>query len=354
MNVVKQKFKVVAATSGQQAITMVEKSDPDLVLLDVTMPEVDGYEVCRQVKNMRAELPVIFISANDSTDEILKGYDVGGADYIVKPFSPDVLLNKIQGAFENQQQADELKKEADYASEVAMAAISSSSELSTVVSFLRDSFHALDVRDLLRLINRCLKDYGLSGSVQLRSVEGDLDFSMTGPVSSLESELLSRIAVMPERIKELKNRMFLNFDKASLLIKNLPMDDSDRVGRLRDYLMILIEGINERLVFFDAQVSAEQQRADSVSNVISEVKTSLDHIYQLQSEIEKQNVSIMDNLADDIDHAFIGLGLSEEQEEQIMNLLHQAQDASSDVFKKGQQVEIAMRSVLSKLSDLKD
>lgn len=354
MSVVQQEFKVVAATSGQQALTVVDKARPDLVLLDVTMPGIDGYQTCQEIKDAHPSLPVIFLSANDSTEEILQGYGAGGSDYVVKPFSPDVLINKVKGAFENQKQADELKKEADYASEVAMAAISSSSELSTVVSFLRDSFYAQDIRDLLRLINRCLKDYGLTGSLQLRCVDNTLDFSMTGPVSSLEEELLSRISDMPERIKELNNRMFLNFDKASLLIKNLPMEDPDRVGRLRDYLMILIEGINERLVFFDAQISAEQKRANSVTHLISEVKSSLDNIYDLQKGIEKRNVSILDNLVDDIDEAFIGLGLSEEQEEKILALLHHAQDASSEVFKQGQEVEISMRTVLAKLAGLRE
>ena len=106
LNVVKEKFKVVAATSGTQALQIIDKAKPDLVLLDVSMPEMDGYQTCQQIKQ-RLDIPVIFLSANDSTEEILKGYDVGGSDYIVKPFEPDVLFNKIKSTFINQQQTED-------------------------------------------------------------------------------------------------------------------------------------------------------------------------------------------------------------------------------------------------------
>jgi len=354
LNVVKEHFKVLAATSGAQAIAMVEKAKPNLVLLDVTMPEMDGYETCEKIKHSHPETLVVFLSANDSTEEILRGYDVGGADYVVKPFEPDVLVNKLNGAFENQQQTQELKQEADYASEVAMAAISSSSELSTVVSFLRESFNAKDLETLSRLVAQCLEGYGLTGSFQFRTAVKTLNYSMNGAVTNLEEELLFRVAVMSERIMEKGNRMFLNFNNVSLLIKNIPLEDQDKVGRLRDYLMILIEGANEKVELFDAQTTAVQERSDSYNKVINKVKESLDFVYQAQKEIEKQNVTILDTLADDIDEAFIGLGLSEEQENQIMTLLQKAINESGSVFEKGLVLEQTMNEVLEQITQLKE
>ena len=354
LNVVKEHFKVLAATSGKQAISMVEKAKPNLVLLDVSMPEMDGYQTCEEIKAIHPNTLIVFLSANDSTEEILRGYDVGGADYVIKPFEPDVLINKLNAAFDNQQKEQELKQEADYASEVAMAAISSSSELSTVVNFLRESFNAKELDTLSKLVSQCLEGYGLTGSIQFRAAEKTFNYAMSGAVTSLEEELLFRIAVMPERILEKGHRMFLNFDNVSLLIKNIPLEDPDKIGRLRDYLMILIEGANEKVELFDAQVTAVQQRNDSYSLVINKVKESLKFVHQAQKEIEKQNVDILDTLADDVDEAFIGLGLSEDQEEQIMSLLKKAITESSQVFEKGVAVDQTMKDVLEQVAKLKE
>lgn len=91
-------FNVATATSGQMALAAIEKVNPDLILLDIMMPDMDGYEVCRQLKQNPAtvEIPVIFISAlSDSLDKI-KAFDVGGMDYISKPFQAEVVIRRIQ------------------------------------------------------------------------------------------------------------------------------------------------------------------------------------------------------------------------------------------------------------------
>lgn len=81
-------FKVRVALSGALALRSIEKSPPDLVLLDARMPQMDGYAVCRQLKSMEGirDIPVIFISGLQDTEDKLKAFDAGGVDYITKPF----------------------------------------------------------------------------------------------------------------------------------------------------------------------------------------------------------------------------------------------------------------------------
>jgi CheY-like chemotaxis protein len=85
------------ATSGKQALKIIEKRLPDLILLDVMMPETDGYEVCRILKDNPAtkDIPIIFLTAKTDTEDIVKGFAMGGVDYITKPFSPAELLARI-------------------------------------------------------------------------------------------------------------------------------------------------------------------------------------------------------------------------------------------------------------------
>lgn len=89
--------RVHAARSGEQALETVVRFDPDLILLDLMMPGIDGLETCRRLKR-RAELadvPVIFLSALDDEAHILHGFDVGAVDYVTKPFNPRVLLARV-------------------------------------------------------------------------------------------------------------------------------------------------------------------------------------------------------------------------------------------------------------------
>jgi len=93
-----QGFELMLTRSGAQALDKIELAMPDLVLLDVTMPEMDGFEVCRRLKNnvRTAALPVIFMTALDDTAHKVEGFRLGAVDYITKPIQREELLARIQ------------------------------------------------------------------------------------------------------------------------------------------------------------------------------------------------------------------------------------------------------------------
>jgi phosphoserine phosphatase RsbU/P len=97
-SMLKDDFKIRVATSGAKALALVRaKPQPDLILLDVTMPEMDGYEVCSILKATpeARDIPVIFLTGKTETDDETKGFEVGAVDYIHKPFSPAVVKARV-------------------------------------------------------------------------------------------------------------------------------------------------------------------------------------------------------------------------------------------------------------------
>ena len=90
-------YKVRPASDGQQALNAVKKRKPDLILLDIMMPNVDGYEVCRRLKENEdtRDIPIIFISALDALEDRIKGFDLGGVDYITKPIESKETLARV-------------------------------------------------------------------------------------------------------------------------------------------------------------------------------------------------------------------------------------------------------------------
>lgn len=91
-------FEVVLVADGIEAVARALLEQPDLILLDVRMPRVTGYDVCRQLKENPATsaIPIVFLSAKGQVGEIKKGLDSGAVDYIVKPFAPDDLTNQVR------------------------------------------------------------------------------------------------------------------------------------------------------------------------------------------------------------------------------------------------------------------
>ena len=100
--VLAEQYKVTAVTMGSQALKFLENNTCDLILLDVDMPEMDGFEVLKQIKerNLENEPPVLFLTGNTGADTLARCIDDGGMDVLEKPFVKSVLLNRISLLFE--------------------------------------------------------------------------------------------------------------------------------------------------------------------------------------------------------------------------------------------------------------
>lgn len=88
-------FAVVGAADGQQALTNAAREAPDLVVLDVGLPELDGFEVCRRLR-ARSQVPILFLTAQDDEVDRIVGLELGADDYVTKPFSPRELVARIR------------------------------------------------------------------------------------------------------------------------------------------------------------------------------------------------------------------------------------------------------------------
>ncbi|MDX1663847.1 MAG: response regulator [Candidatus Promineifilaceae bacterium] len=90
-------FDVVSASDGAQAVEKASSEPFDLILMDVRMPRMNGYEACRKLREMEAtrDTPIVFLSAKGQDAEIQAGLDAGATQYILKPFAPDMLAEKI-------------------------------------------------------------------------------------------------------------------------------------------------------------------------------------------------------------------------------------------------------------------
>ena len=103
---------IIKASSGKEALFIINEMIPDIVLLDITMPDMDGYEVCRALKDNgeTSDIPIIMVTAKTEVEDLRHGFDVGAFDYIKKPFEEVELLARVQSALKLKQSRDAIKR----------------------------------------------------------------------------------------------------------------------------------------------------------------------------------------------------------------------------------------------------
>jgi PleD family two-component response regulator len=108
-------YNIALALDGSNALKVLKENKIDLILLDIMMPEMDGFEVCQKIKEIEdlKDIPIIFLTAKADTDDIVKGFHVGGVDYITKPIRKEELYARVNNHVQLKQFRDLLKKYAE-------------------------------------------------------------------------------------------------------------------------------------------------------------------------------------------------------------------------------------------------
>lgn len=327
----REHLTTMTATNGLDALELVSEHKPMVVLLDVNMPDMNGYEVCRRIREFDSLIKIIFISANNSTEEILNAYESGGDDYIIKPYMPDILLSKVIHIIQHNVHFVEISKKAQG---LAMDAMTSLGELGIVVTFLKASFRAANIDALATLVFGFLDRFQMKACLQLRTELHQKNYSSLGILSPIEEELLFRVSNMNGRFAERGSRMFINYEHASLMIKNMPVEDELKMGRARDNLAIILEGANEKL---------------SLLAIEEETKDALNFIQDVYHKIETENSAFVAKTIHQIESAFAGLGMTEEQESNLINLIRKSQSEFEVTFEATRAIESKISNLLNKI-----
>jgi two-component system cell cycle response regulator len=156
-----QGYQVRSVTSGAMALRTAVAKPPDAILLDIKMPEIDGYQVCKAMKANEAtrDIPVIFISALDDLLDKVKAFQVGGVDYITKPFQVEEVVARLESQLTIQQQRRQLQQEIQTRRETEEILYQSRALLSSILNSSLDGIAAMQaVRDVAGMIGdfRCL------------------------------------------------------------------------------------------------------------------------------------------------------------------------------------------------------
>jgi CheY-like chemotaxis protein len=313
-------YELVTVNSGEGCLQQVEIQKPDLILLDVNMPEIDGLETCARLKAdaETAEIPIIFVSALASQAELMAGYEAGGDDYITKPFSEEILQKKLQIVLASQQRKQELKQISEQAVEALRDNLSDTDELGMVVEFLHQCQTVSTLDELARNVFDCLREFELDSSLLILDQPENRIWFSDDIERPMETQILASLRGQ-DSVVSFGTRLAISSDHATILVRNLPSGQG-KLARVRGYLTILIGGLDSRIDAMQRE-SLLDQRGQVLARVLQATRDNLGKIDDLHQKRRIRTGEIISALEVEIGKSIVKLNLTKQQETALMKII---------------------------------
>lgn len=340
-------------TSGEACLARIAERAPDIVILDLGLPGIGGLEVCKRLQDdwETSDIPILFVSADDDIETRLLCYEAGGEDFIVKPFMPAELLRKVRVAARVLGEQRALREQAGFAQQTAMSAMVSMGELGVVLQFLGKSFACASSDELAAAMLEAMGQWGLNAAVQLRSGPRVVSISHNGHELPLEVSVLNHVR-NSGRIFQFRSRCVFNYGHVTLLVNNMPLEDGDRCGRIRDNAALLAEGADARMKAIEAEVLAAERRA-GIEAALPRVRQTLEAVQANYRRNSLEMTQAMIEFHEALGRSFLALGLTESQEESMSELASEnmqrlvaSQDASLETIGRLEELARSLESLL--------
>ena len=270
----KDGYQIAAAVEGKQALDIIGKISPDLILLDIMMPGMDGFEVCKILKASpdKRDIPIIFLTVKDEMADILSGYEAGAVDYVIKPFNSAELLARVRTHVELKKKRD---NEKDLISRLTIA-LAEQKRVEDALQRAHDNLERLveeRTAELVKKNRQLVEEIG-----ERRRAEDELDIKSRNLEES--NTALKVLLTQREKDKEdLEERVLSN-------IKNLIMPNIEKLKRIHEitgnlaYLKILESNLKDITSSFSNKISSKYLNLTAkeiqIANFVKEGRSSKD------------------------------------------------------------------------------
>ncbi|MFT5504288.1 MAG: CheY-like chemotaxis protein [Gammaproteobacteria bacterium] len=314
-------FEIDFAVNGQEGLNKAMGNIPHIIILDVEMPDINGYQVCQQLRadDKTREIPVVFLSSGAGLKERLLGYNAGGHDYLIKPFVKEDLIAKIKVLSRFRIDQEKLKTEYAQAQQTAMIALTGSSELGVAMKFTEKSYSFRQPTEVADgLLNLC-RQFQLDCVVKISKDGTDPVYVSSQAVTPLEKEMIDMVD-HSQRIVDLDERTIINFSNLSVLIKNMPLDDPDRYGRMKDLLPMVMASAEAKLNSLVAESELSEQSED-LMQAFTDIRSRLYFLAKTLISKQDEGALVLNRMVTEINIDLLRMGLEDDQEALVLSTL---------------------------------
>jgi len=281
------KYALTVVDSGEAGVEAAGDS-PDLIILDINLPGIDGYETCRRLRSMEqtATTPIIFLSSYADLDDRLQAYGAGGNDYISKPFDVAELLTKVELYCKSVVQQQQTAQDLASSHSLLMGLQTSSAKIQSISRFIQATLFCHDIDTLFQHFFRAAREIEVGCVLQINSAAGTDTRASDGTISTLEREILEMSSTMRRIHSFGQDRAIFRWRHATLLTRKV----SDMIDTIALFMDALEAGIKS---------------VESESKLLQRVE-----------ELESQNLLVRNRVSDlfkmmncDLKESILSLGL---------------------------------------------
>jgi len=325
-------FDIVSSDGNSSITELVSKEQPQIILLDIKLEGKSGYDLCKELRNsdIGTDIIVIFVSALSTVEDKLTAYASGGDDYINKPIDIVELCHKLKRLEKRIREKDFLKERITQVSNVAFTSMKQASELGLLIEFFKETMTVTKPDSLFIKISEFFDNFDINFSLEFRTSERQLQYPKNN-VSTLELEVLS-LGRKAKKIVTFGKNILFSSQWCSILVKQIPMNDEDFLGRIRDYFAILLNIIDSRLMFMESENRRSNARERALDNLNESLTTDFFEIKQNVLSQEKELLALLSELTCNMDKKAISMGLSHEQETELIGLFEETKEQFQDAI----------------------
>lgn len=345
-------FSIRYANNGVKGIEMAEQLLPDIIILDIEMPILNGYETCLRLRENEKtkQVPILFLSAHSSLQDRMKGYEAGGDDYLAKPFENDLLLARINILLKYQEQSRVLSELYQTAQLTATTALTGLGELGTAMQFLEKSISYANIDELVSGLFQTLSLFQLDCYLMLISKNQVSWYSQIGAVSPIEKDLID-MSDKQIRFLDFGEKTLVNYPVISLLVKNMPLDDMDKYGRVKDILPVLVAAANVKIAAFDIQQSLIAQN-DEMLETFKNIRRYLFHMGTAIVSGRDESKTLTNELIHSLHADLLRMGLEQDQEDYLIDQIDSVSQNILEKMNSGAEIREVLDYILRNLKNL--
>lgn len=325
------------------------KHRPDLVIIDLSLPADEGFRLHRALRDdfEFSDLYQLAVCAPEMLGR--EGFEPD--DFLILPLPNQVLEYKLGLLLKVFEERANTRAQMAYAQQVAFTSMSAMGELGVVMQFLSKSFACHNVQSVASLAVDALRQYELEGAVYL-IWEGDHHVLTTGgePLPDEQETLIVQRRTLG-RLLEIDRNLVVNFEHVTVMVTHLPENDAERLGRIRDNVATLTEGVESRVqgLLLEHDNLLKQQ---GIRYAVSEIHDSVIDLNARQMADLMQTRALVNHVIDDFENAFLHMALHTEHENQMIGDLVELRHKIGDIVGNPGEVHEKLKVVVAALQTL--
>jgi len=346
-------YDMIYASDYQEGADLAKQISPEVILLGLVKEEDSIKAICQELQSNPStqSSPIMLLSEIDDFPDKIFSHGLGAYDIILKPLNRQELKAKLKLVHHRKQHEHQLTQEAKFATDTAMSAMAGNSELGQAIRFVERSYMATTHDALATQLMSMMTNLDLHSVLMFSTSTDALYYTNTGEVTPLEKDLITTLHQEPGRFRDFGTRTITKYSRVSLLVKNMPVDNPDRFGRLKDLFPSMLGAADARVKALDTE-SALLNQTNNTALSFQQIRGTLEDLAGAYANNQQQIMTVMREMLTELDFKIPAMGLDDDQETYLVERIDGAIQEASDLLDQGENLNEAFHHISALLDHL--